>query len=182
MKLVKNKLNTRRGFSLAETLVAVIIILLVSSVIAAGMPAAQRAYNNVLATADAQVYMSTALTELRKELATATNISVSEDRDEVDYINPVTGECAITFDGTDLMISRYGDTDVSSKLVPRARDSSLSITFKEYPFPDDGDDTIFTIGEFKVSSSKIKDNEGNESVLASVGDYKIEILVPEVGS
>ena len=61
--LIKKKLNMQRGFSLAETLVVVLIILLVSSVIAAGMPAAQKAYNNVLVTADAQVYMSTALTE-----------------------------------------------------------------------------------------------------------------------
>lgn len=183
MTLIKKKLNTQRGFSLAETLVVVLIILLVSSVIAAGMPAAQKAYNNVLVTADAQVYMSTALTELRKELATATDISVSDSGDTVNYINPVTGECAITFDGTELKISRYGDSSTFNKLVQRSRDSSLSVKFTaDKPFTYDEESGIFTVGEFEVSSSKIQDSEGKQSVLVRADGYRIRVLVLEDGS
>lgn len=70
-KLVKRKLRDKRGFSLAETLLAVLILLLVSVVVATGMPAATNAYNKVILGANAKVMLSTAITALHDELGTA---------------------------------------------------------------------------------------------------------------
>ena len=53
------KLNNEDGFTLAETLMTVLIMLLVSSVIAAGIPAAAKAYRKAVDAANAQVLLST---------------------------------------------------------------------------------------------------------------------------
>ena len=53
MKLLIKRIRERHGFSLSETLVAILIILLVGSVIAAGMPAAEKAYFKVIESANA---------------------------------------------------------------------------------------------------------------------------------
>ena len=59
------KLNQQNGFSLAEMLVAILILLMVSSVVAGGVPAASNAYSKAVDAANAQVLLSTAATALR---------------------------------------------------------------------------------------------------------------------
>ena len=71
------KLNQQKGFSLAEMLVAVLILLMVSAVVAGGVPAASNAYSKAVDAANAQVLLSTAATALRDELGTAKNVSIS---------------------------------------------------------------------------------------------------------
>ena len=44
MKQLGKNMKNQKGFSLAETLVALVIILLVSSIVTVGIPAAERAY------------------------------------------------------------------------------------------------------------------------------------------
>ena len=63
------------GFSLAETLMAVLILLLVSAVVAAGMPMARSAYENAVDAANAHTLLSTTVTMLRSELCQAQYIS-----------------------------------------------------------------------------------------------------------
>ena len=70
------KLNQQNGFSLAEMLVAILILLMVSSVVAGGVPAASNAYSKAVDAANAQVLLSTAATALRDELGTAKNVSI----------------------------------------------------------------------------------------------------------
>ena len=72
------KLNQQNGFSLAEMLVAVLILLMVSAVVAGGIPAASNAYSKAVDAANAQVLLSTAATALRDELGTAKNVSISK--------------------------------------------------------------------------------------------------------
>ncbi len=72
------KLNQQNGFSLAEMLVAVLILLMVSAVVAGGVPAASNAYSKAVDAANAQVLLSTAATALRDELGTAKNVSVTQ--------------------------------------------------------------------------------------------------------
>lgn len=74
----KKKIKDRSGFSLAEVLVTVIILLLVTATVATGIPAASRAYSKVVNAANAQVLMSTTIIRLREELGTADNIITSE--------------------------------------------------------------------------------------------------------
>ena len=72
------KLKSRVGFTLAETLVTVLILLMVSSVVAAGIPAAKNAYEKVVRSANAEVLLSTSVSELRKNLVTAQNVTADE--------------------------------------------------------------------------------------------------------
>ncbi len=74
MKRLLRKLKRTSGFTLTETLAVVIILLLVSGVVAAGMPVAANAYTKVVDSGNAQVLLSTVKTALREELSTATEI------------------------------------------------------------------------------------------------------------
>ena len=67
----------REGFTLAETLAAVLIMLMVSAVVAAGIPAARTAYENVVLASNAEVLLSTTISALRNELGTAKDISLA---------------------------------------------------------------------------------------------------------
>ena len=73
MKTLKNKLNSR-GFTLTELLITLIILLMVTAIVAAGIPLAARAYQKLVDASNAQLLMSTTMTELRGELSTAEDI------------------------------------------------------------------------------------------------------------
>ena len=77
MKAVKN-LKKRGGFSLAETLVAILILLMVSAIVAAGVPVARDAYEKVVLSANAQTMLSSAVSALRDELGTAWDVRVED--------------------------------------------------------------------------------------------------------
>ncbi len=74
-KLRKNQ----RGFSLAETLIAILILLMVSAIVGGAIPTASTVYKKTVDAANAQILLSTTLTELRDELSTASNITVTDD-------------------------------------------------------------------------------------------------------
>ena len=65
------KIRDAHGFTLAETLLAVLILLMVSGIVAAGIPVAKKAYEKVVLAADAQLLLSTTVAELRDEIGTA---------------------------------------------------------------------------------------------------------------
>ena len=73
MKKNRKKRN-RAGFSLAETLMAVLILLLASAIVAAGMPMAREAYEKAVDAANAQTLLSTTVTMLRAELCEASDV------------------------------------------------------------------------------------------------------------
>ncbi len=68
-----------RGFSLAETLMALLILLLATAVAAAGLPAAVRAYHDVVDAANAEVLLATTMTALRDELGSAEGFALKDD-------------------------------------------------------------------------------------------------------
>ncbi len=74
MKKLRKKLSDNIGFSLAETLVAVLILLMVSAVVAEGIPAAANAYRKAVDAANAHVLLSTTVNALRGELSTARDL------------------------------------------------------------------------------------------------------------
>ena len=61
LKSIKRKLNSKKGFTIAEMLVAIIILLMVSSIVASGIPVARDAYEKVVLTSNAEILMSTAI-------------------------------------------------------------------------------------------------------------------------
>ncbi len=60
------------GFSLAETLIVVLILLIVTAVVGAAIPTAASVFTKTVDTANAQVVLSTTMTALRDELSTVT--------------------------------------------------------------------------------------------------------------
>lgn len=85
-RMFRKQKNDRRGFTLVEMLTVVLIMVLVTSVIAAGVPAAVRAYRGVVDSANARAALSTAVIRLRDELGTATAVQIS-DEGEISYID-----------------------------------------------------------------------------------------------
>ena len=78
MKLIniKSKIKNQNGTTLTELLAALIIMLLVTSIVVGGLPAAIRCYRKVVDTANAQVLMSTTANALRNELGLAEKIKI----------------------------------------------------------------------------------------------------------
>lgn len=100
------KLKSRAGFSLAETLLAVLILLMVSTIVATGIPVAQNAYNKVVLAADAQSLLSTTISALRNELGTANDVSVSDKT--ITYLSARTSAYSqIYLDGDVIMLQEY---------------------------------------------------------------------------
>ena len=72
--ILKKRKRSRAGFSLAETLIAILILLMVSAIVAGAIPAASNVYAKTVDAANAQVLLSTAITVLRDELGTAVSV------------------------------------------------------------------------------------------------------------
>lgn len=81
----KRKLHSRDGFTLAESLIAILILLMMSAIVAAGIPMAKRAYDKITVSANAQVLLSTTITVLRDELGTAQEVVVDTNNNTVTY-------------------------------------------------------------------------------------------------
>ena len=84
-----HKLKNRGGFTLAETLLAVLILLLVSTIVATGIPVAARVYEKTVLSANAQSLLSTTVSALRDELGTAWDVEVADN--VVTYYSADTG-------------------------------------------------------------------------------------------
>ena len=91
VKKVLHNLNNKSGASLAEMLITVLILLMVSSVVAGGVPAAARAYQNAVDAANAYTLLSTTVNALRSELSTAWGIDVDAEGNTVTYFSARTG-------------------------------------------------------------------------------------------
>ena len=82
---ILRKLQSRAAFTLAEVLVAILIMLMVSGIMAAGIPAAKNAYYEVITASNAEILLSTTVTALRNELGTAGLVQVKNN--EVTFID-----------------------------------------------------------------------------------------------
>lgn len=110
----RRKIHSDRGFSLAETLLAVLILLLVSVIVAAGIPAAKNAYEKVVLSSNAEVLLSTTVTTLRNELGMARGIETL-DADTVTYYHSDRGSESKIYKADDefgvIMFQRYQKED-----------------------------------------------------------------------
>ena len=131
------KLNQKAGFTLAETLVTILILLMVSSIVAGGIPAATNAYYKAVDGANAQVLLSTAATALRDELGTARDITVSGTG--LTYYNRDDNRKSMISLGTeDILLTEFVESTVEGmqaaqltrELVSRAAATAFSRTLK----------------------------------------------------
>ena len=78
LKRIKSKLKNQDGMSFTELLATLLILLMVTSIVAGGIPAAIQAYKKIVDTANAQILMSTMTNALRNELGHANKIQASD--------------------------------------------------------------------------------------------------------
>lgn len=97
---VKKRIRSRKGFTLAEVLMAVLIVVMVAGVVAAGVPVAIRAYRNIVEAGNAELLLSTTMTRLRDELGTATDITIDSSTGKISYKNAAGSQTELTL-GTD---------------------------------------------------------------------------------
>lgn len=158
MKRALNKLREKNAFTLAETLITVLILLMVSAVVAGGVPSAANAYRKAVDAANAYSLLSTTVNALRDELSTAWNVSVSENT--ITYFSSDTGsQSTISVSGNDIILQQYNDwtaeyldsTSTVSKPEPRplVTDAAkikgkLSVTYSGVSFDEDAGIITFT--------------------------------------
>ena len=181
-------MKNESGFTLAETLMTVLIVLLTSSVIAAGIPAASNAYMKAVDAANAQVLLSTTVNALRSELSTAWGVETHDGN--VEYYSSKTGAKTRLFLGNDnIMVLDYvqygGSTGQtlpnSTEVIPayelvskKARDDKFTVTYSSPSVAD---------GMVKFEDVTVKDKA--ENVIASSGELSIRLLredftIPEI--
>ena len=142
----RRKLKCQGGFTLAETLLAVLILMLVSVIVATGMPAARNAYEKVIVASNAQALLSTAATALRDELGTAWDVKIDDsaaktlngaDGTYVTYYSANTGGLSKLSVNTDngIMLQEYRrvnafntDNEENALFLNNNNDSSISET------------------------------------------------------
>ncbi len=125
------KISNKKGFTLAETLVAMIIMLMVSSIVAAGIPAAKSAYEKIVLTSNAQLSLSTAVYALRNELSSAREITVSS-TGKISYTSGTYGSRSeISVGDEGIMYKRYADSEKESerRLVSESASDRLVVKY-----------------------------------------------------
>ena len=143
-----HRIRNTTGFSIAELLVAILILSMVSTVVVGGIPVARDAYNNITVAANAQVLLSTAINSLRNELGTSPDVyRVSSN--EIEYISGKNGNKSLIYKSDDnpskIMIIEYFDPDQKDdqkdtngrELIPGILKDRLAVTCG--PFSQSGD-------------------------------------------
>ena len=75
--MMKRNITGKAGFTLAETLLATLLLLIASALLVTGIPVAFRAYKTVTLTAEANVLISTTMTELKDKLAFCEDLAIT---------------------------------------------------------------------------------------------------------
>lgn len=94
-KRVKAKLHTVGGFSLAELMLTMFILSLMTALSAWGVPVVIHVYQRAVDTANAETYLNTTMIALRGRLCVASNVELKADKTEITYTDPKTGRCRI---------------------------------------------------------------------------------------
>lgn len=158
---LKKRANNRSGFTLAEVLIAMLILLMVSGIVAAGIPAAANSYQKVVNASNAETVMSTAISMLRSELGSAKDIVVSDGGKKISYFN--TGRMAdseISVSSPDangpkpIMINKYASisSNASEQLISAGRGTQMNVTFSAIAYV--GTTGIITISGLQVYQGK----------------------------
>ena len=190
----KNQKRNRGGFTLAETLIAVLILTMVAGIVAGGIPAARNALDKAVDTSHSQLLLSTTMTSLRNELATASSItcasetvnedgSVAEDpaaRKIISYVDSSGAVCTLQSEDDGIYVEKEASPDISSGVyhpgIPhrllvseQAATKNLYAAFTS---------ASYNNGIVKIEGLKVCKKQGDsERVLSDLGDVAFEIEV-----
>ena len=166
----------------------VLILLMVSGVVAEGIPSAVAAYVKAIDAANAQVLISTTVNALRGELSTAKEVHLNDENGLI-YISPATGSKTKLYIGYDvgdthntIMVQdflRYDETgpqttDGTTHVAPRrlvsksAKTANLEVTYDKDTVSCDND--VIHIKNLKVT----KGDTG--SAIVEIADLYIRCL------
>jgi len=199
------KLQNASGFTLVEVLVAMLILLMVTAVVAGAMPVARDAYYKVVDSANAQVLLSTTATALRDELGTAKEIELWDGDAQVEanpsggsalafgeagsaagkriaYISPNTGAKSSIWVGTS---GKAGETDVSVYLreyVDLTADESFTRPLVSKKAATDRlcvtfDSVTLNNEILTITGLKVKSTVGSGQVLASLDTFTVRVAI-----
>ena len=193
----ESKLKSRSGFTLAETLLAILILLLVSSIVAQGIPVARNVYNRVVLGANAQVLLSTTVTALRDELGTAWDVTAGTDNSLTYFSADIGSRSKLWVDAATktIQIQEYVATDglntdtTHSVGSPRALVSEkaatreLRVTYNEATCAD-GVVTIKGLGVYRDTGegplATLGDGDAGDLVIRPVSIHA-EVTAPPAG-
>lgn len=190
----KNQKRNRGGFTLAETLIAVLILTMVAGIVAGGIPAARNALDKAVDTSHSQLLLSTTMTSLRNELATASSItcasetvnedgSVAEDpaaRKIISYVDSSGAVCTLQSEDDGIYVEKEASPDISSVVnhpgIPhRLLVSEQAATKNLYAA---FNSASYSNGIVKIEGLKVCKKQGDsELVLSDLGDVAFEIEV-----
>lgn len=169
------KCNSQKGFTLSEVMISMLIILMVTAIVAQGIPLAQRAYVKVVDSANAQVLLSNTTTVLRDELGTASKIEpFNTDTTDITYYSGKNGMSRRIFEDSDLGIATivsYQDADGNWKtekagLVNKGLSISQNLKI-------DLDEIKVEKDKITISGLKVTKN-GSTDPLAELNTYVID--------
>lgn len=173
-KILQKRLN-KSGFTLAETLVTVLILLMVSAVVAGGVPAAANVYMKAVDAANAHVLLSTTVNSLRSELVSAREVE-NKGTNTIIYYNAMRGSHSmIKVENGVIQLQEYvadematgamtteGRSLVSNAATVRGK---LSVTCTGIRY----EDGIVTVSGLNVSR--------NDTVIAQIPESGLQIRV-----
>lgn len=178
-------LTDQNGFSLAELLLAILILLMVTTIVAGGIPVAARAYYKVIDASNAQVLLSTTLTKLRDELGTASEITIAGTN--ISYRNEAGSKSRIYLDeSTGIWIQEYDDPlldipdgkgSTTEGAVTQADLNHLLVSYAA-----SNKNLIITYGDVSAIGGIVEFNnievkkEGQTQAIVSIQEFKIREL------
>lgn len=185
MKRIKQIILDSTGFTLAETLLAILILLMVSTIVATGIPAAKNAYEKVVLASNAEVLLSTTMSELRNELGTARDVDATNN--VITYRNSYTGSKSKLFRSTGgddpagtIMLQRYvGEGSVQGsnplRLVSKKASDGLYVIY------DTVDEPNTTPGIVTFHNLQVK-RETSDTPLAEMDSFSIRVFSADKNS
>jgi len=176
-KIFRKLHKNNRGFSIAETLAAVLILLMVSSVVATGLPVAARAYTKVMDSSNAQLLLSTTISNLREELADASvgasPVTATSGVYSIAYVNTVSGASTISFKEDGVYINTPNitytvgtETKTERKLVSDKASAGLVFKVETVSYAD---------GVIKLENITVV-KSGQTNALSSLPELDIKVL------
>lgn len=182
---IARKLNSNKAFTLAETLLAVLILLMVSTIVATGIPVARNAYEKVVLASNAEVLLSTTISTLRNEIGTAQTIETPEPASGesaktgtiITYYNAARGAYSKIYVGTggnqEIMFQRYFSKDglgvaynATQMISSKASTADLYVTYSS---------VTYTNGIITFSGLSVNRENGTEG-LASREELSIRVI------
>ncbi len=152
---IKRKLNSEEGFSLGELLVAVLILLMVATIVTAGIPVAREAYYDVVLASNAEIALSTTISTLKNEIGAATEVDDSEESNlGIKYYNSSRGTNSRIFvssANTEIKFQRYyaaggigQETDPEILIHTKTATNELYVTCKNIRYSKESKIVEFT--------------------------------------